>query len=100
MATTETVITANMDKGDFDKLIQEIADETGKTNEEVSRSVGDADGVVRITRDTDGNIADVQYGEAGGRRRKSRLNKKTRRTKGRRRHSVRRKLRKLTSRRR
>ena len=97
--TTETVITSNIPLEDFDKLVQEIADATGNTPDEVQVSIGDAEGTVRITRDKDGEIKDVQYGAEGGRRR-SRLNKKTRRSKGRRRHSVRRKLRKLTSRRR
>jgi hypothetical protein len=95
---TETVNTATLSLEDFDKLMQEIADATSATKEDVEKSVGDADGVVRITRNDEGEITEVAYGAAGGRR--SRLNKKTRRSKGRRRHSVRRKLRKLSSRRR
>jgi hypothetical protein len=98
--TTETVNTAILDlEEEYNPLMQEIATWADKTKEEVERSVGDADGVVRITRDEKGYITDVQYGADGGRRR-SRLNKKTRRAKGRRRHSVRRKLRSFTARRR
>jgi hypothetical protein len=46
-------------------FMQEIAEWAKKTKEEVERSVGDANSVVRITRNTDGDITDVQYGAEG-----------------------------------
>ncbi len=88
--TTETVKMGELDlEGEFDKLVQEIAEWAGKTPDEVQVSIGDAEGVVRITRNTDGDITDVQYGAEGGRRR-SRRKRKTRRSKGRRKTTSRR----------
>jgi hypothetical protein len=55
-----------------------------------------AGGFVTVHYDPNDLIDRIELGRRGG----SRLNKKTRRSKGRRRHSIRRKLRKLTSRRR
>jgi hypothetical protein len=87
--TTETVNTALLDlETEYNPLMQEIAEWADKTKEEVERSVGDADGVVRITRDKEGSITDVQYGAEGGRR--SRRKRKTRRSKGRRKTTSRR----------
>ena len=92
------VNTSTLSQTEYDKLLQEIVDFSGDSEVDVAKKLEDAGAMVRITRDAEGYIAEVKYGSEGGRR--SRLNKKTRRTKGRRRNSVRRKLRKLTSRRR
>ena len=96
--TTDIVITAELDPKDFDKVVQFIVEDTGDTEAEVAEKL-EADGTrASVTRDEDGKITGAQYIEGG--RRRSRLNKKTRRAKGRRRHSVRRKLRSFTARRR
>ena len=92
------VNTSTLSQTEYDKLLQEIVDFSGDSEVDVAKKLEDAGAMVQITRDAEGYITEVKYGSAGGRR--SRLNKKTRRTKGRRRNSVRRKLRKLTSRRR
>jgi hypothetical protein len=106
--TTETVDMSSPSEPGYDKLLTEVVEFLNEkrgdedpevTVKDVVDSLNAAGGNARITRDTDGYITDVQYGAEGGRRR-SRLNKKTRRSKGRRRHTIRRKLRKLTSRRR
>ncbi len=90
------VETSKLSKKKFDKLIEEIVDFSSELEAEIVKKLEAVGGVVRITRDEEGYITEIKYGREGG----SRLNKKTRRSKGRRRHSVGRKLRKLTSRRR
>jgi hypothetical protein len=90
------VNTSALTQTEYDKLLQEIVDFSGESEADIVKKLEAAGTMVRITRDEEGYITDVKYGAKGG----LRLNKKTRRSKGRRRHSVRRKLRKLTSRRR
>jgi hypothetical protein len=90
------VNTSKLSQTEYDKLLQEIVDFSGESEADVVKKLEDAGAMVRVTRDDEGYITDVKYGTKGG----SRLNKKTRRSKGRRLNSVRRKLRKLTSRRR
>lgn len=90
------VNTSRLSQTEYDKLLQEIVDFSGETDADVAKKLEAAGAMVRVTRDKEGYITDVKYGAKGG----LRLNKKTRRPKGRRSHSVRRKLRKLSSRRR
>jgi hypothetical protein len=93
-----------LDKPDFDAVVEEIAEdyfpkpagEDLETTKDRLLDILEKNPKIRIHYKDDGSIDRVELNARGG----SRLNKKTRRTKGRRRNSVRRKLRKLTSRRR
>jgi hypothetical protein len=101
---TRVINLMTLDKPDFDAVVEEIAEdyfdkpagEDLETTKDRVLDILERNPKVRITYDEDGKVEKVELNARGG----SRLNKKTRRTKGRRRHSVRRKLRKLTSRRR
>ena len=93
-----------LDKPDFDAVVEEIAEdyfpkpagEDLETTKNRLLDILEKNSKIRIHYKDDGSIERVELNVRGG----SRLNKKTRRSKGRRRYSVRRKLRNLASRRR
>ena len=93
-----------LDKPDFDAVVEEIAEdyfpnpagEDLETTKDRLLDILEKNPKVRIHYKDDGSIERVELNVQGG----SRLNKKTRRSKRRSRHSIRRKLRNLSSRRR
>jgi hypothetical protein len=102
------VLTDQLEAHEMDAIIQNIADyyevpagQEEITPDEVRERLGESGNTVTIYYDNANRIDRIEFGNTaprqGGR---SRLNKKTRRAKGWRRHSVRRKLRNLSSRRR
>ena len=100
---TRVIDVNTLDKPVFDAVVEEIADDfiekpAGESSDVTKDRVLDIlekNPKIRIHYE-DGSVVRVEFNVRGG----SRLNKKTRRSKRRSRHSVRRKLRKLSSRRR
>ena len=80
------VNTSKLSQTEYDKLLQEIVDFSGETEADVVKKLEAAGAMVRVTRDEEGYIMDVKYGAKGGSRRK----RKTRRSKGRRKTTSRR----------
>lgn len=94
------VLTDQLESSEMDAVIQYIADYHAGgeiPTDEVREKLGEYNNTVTVYFDEDNAVDRIEFGERRG---GSRLNKKTRRSKGRRRHGVWRKLRKLTSRRR
>ena len=98
------VLSDQLEASEMDTIVQYIGDyHAGGEMEpdDVREKLGEHGNTVTVHFDDTGAVDRIEFGNTTGRRGgRSRLNKKTRRSKGRRRNSVRRKLRKLTSRRR
>ena len=102
------VLTDQLEAHEMDRIVQNIADyypvpagQEEITADEARERLAAAGNTVTIYYDNAGRIDRIEFGNTAPRRGgRSRLNKKTRRAKGRRGNSVRRKLRNLSSRRR
>ncbi len=104
VGNTRVIDLMTLDAELFDAVVTDIAEDyfpkpAGESLEQTKDRLLDIlekNPKIRIHYKNDGSVDRVELNVRGG----SRLNKKTRRSKGRRRHSVRRKLRNLSSRRR